>query len=254
MPRESLRTYTLLPLVLAAGAAPALADVTPSDPPLEFRSFTPVPVDPSVIRDAGDPGVERSTEPAVHPDSFGSLGVAMFADRDTSAFINTGGDVSVHRGPGSTDLGANVNGSGNVLGSWDEYLATDYNFIQVVWWTENGEDFLPLGAEIGGEPALFLGWRFGGGEAVRFLNWVQSVDLIRATVGLSDDGGTTVSAFDITGAFTNPWDATDVGLSLAAAGLGINYIITQYEYNAIPAPSAAGVLTLAGLLAARRRR
>lgn len=194
---------------------------------------------------------------ATLPDSTASLGLKMFASASVGAFINTGGDVSVHRGFSDyTPLGQNVNGSGTILGKWTEFDGIGSNKIQVVWKTDNGEEFLPANATVEGQPAIFLGWRFGGADPV---DWRPQVDpatikILSAVVGISSDGGVTVTTFPITSSFPPPWDGTDVGLTLPLAGQGINYIFTVYEFEFLPAPGTVATLGLALMVASRRRR
>jgi len=191
------------------------------------------------------------------PGSDASLSLRMIADQTSKAFINDGGEVLVTRGLGEmTDLGENVNGSQQVLGQWEEFVGKDSNTIQVIWMTEAGEDLLPLGATVDGKNAFFLEWRFGGEEPIELRDVVDpsTIELINATMAVSDDQGENFDIFNISSSIGNPWDGTDTGISLPLAGQGINMIVTQYEFTFLPGPGTAVTLLGLGVVAARRRR
>lgn len=66
--------------------------------------------------------------------------------------------------------------------------------------------------------------------------------------------GSSIGNFDITSGFVNPWDGF-LGLSFGGgAGLGIDQYVININVTKIPAPGAAVLMGVAGLVAIRRRR
>lgn len=195
--------------------------------------------------------------PATMPGETASMALRQYQNPSNNGFINAGGAVNVARGPTFTSLGANVNGSGQIEGRWDEIVG-DVTRIQVIWRTSNQEAFIPAGALINGAPVQFLGWEFGNNNPVNFGPWVQHVELIGATLSSSDDWGNNIlDTFDVFSAINspNPWDGTGgVGAQGSGFWQDANWIELELEYQVVPAPAAAGTLALAGVVGAFRRR
>lgn len=249
-----MRTRSAL---LAAGAATLLgppvvhADLILQTPEGQVTA-TPYTGDFHVYGD-GDRGLRTGT-PAVRDDDHASLSLKMFTPSGDNAYINAGEEVLVQRGPDYTSLGENVTTGYDIEATWDEFVGDLTNTVQVIWRTNRESEFLPSGTMIGDEEAVFLGWRLGALDPIDFRPWIDSVDIVRAIVAFSDDGGQTFTTFDITDAFLEPWDGTDFGITLALVGTDTNVILTQYEYEAVPAPGVASLLAVAGLATLRRRR
>lgn len=243
--RTSLFAIALAPTL-------ALGDVIP--PPILNGEYVGVPTNEQINPIMPGDRILRATDSAVKPDDEATVSLKMFNQSGDEAFINADGEKPVTRGPDEVSIGANANGTGNILAKWDEFTGNTTNTIQTIWRTDNGEEFLPAGVLINGEPAAFLGWRFGAEDPVDWRRWVDHVDIVSALVALSTDGGQTFNTFDITSAFSNPWDGTDVGITLALAGTGTNYILTRYEFSAVPTPAGAALFALAGLASSTRRR
>lgn len=211
----------------------------------------PSPPPPSSFTDGTSRGAVVAMDHA-------TLGLMMFADQSTFAFINAGGDVSIRRNQDFMPIGTLFNGTDTVLAKWNEFADPFMNKVQVIWKTQNGGEMLPANAMVQGRPAPFLGWRLGALDPVEFRPQFQPINLSSVVIRVSSNGGQTFDATDLTPFFLprNPWDGTDTGLVLPLRGQGINMIITEYEYRVIPAPSAGAALLVAaaGVLCKRRRR
>jgi hypothetical protein len=197
----------------------------------------------------------RATIGAVWASESASMSLLMVDGMDQSTSVNVGGHVSVTRGSTFTNLGANRNGGGAILGSWDEVVSGSNNFINVIYKTSDGSQFMPVTANVNGNSAFFWKWQFGVTDQVTYQPWVQSVGLVTARIYFSDNGGQSFSSFsNISGLNGNFNSGRDNGNYLATIGDGTNYILVQYHITPVPAPAGVAALAGAGLLLARRRR
>lgn len=233
-------------LVVLAGSAVALAG--PLNPPQGPAMFVG-PASPSG-------GPDEPSFPGVLGDETASVGLKVYANPSVSGFINAGGDQPVMRGATHNIGSGGAYGTYNVQASWDEFVGTNTNIIQVVWKTSNSQRFVPSGALVGGLPVQFLEWRFGVTDPVMFGPWVTGNSLVAATISSSTNGGQTLQNFDITASVTNPWNGTVSGTTLPISFFNnANYIQLTVEYVLVPAPGAVAVVAgAAGLIAVRRRR
>jgi hypothetical protein len=188
-----------------------------------------------------------------------SLSLKVYgAAPSAQAFVNLPGDVSVVRGPAFTSLGTPPAAYGNytLQGRWDEFISPTTNSVKVVWKTSNGQPFVPPGATVLGQPVASLEWRLGVTNPVSFQAWVTTVDLTRAFLGVSSNGGSSLTTHDITAGVPDPWNGTACGVAMPIGTFAnANYIEAMFVYMPIPGPAASGALLAgAGLYAARRRR
>ncbi len=204
------------------------------------------------------PAGSPETPSAVVPGDAASLALKVYSSTSASAFLNVQGDVPVTRGPGYTNIGAAAPGFGNytVQAHWDEIVGETMNTVRVRWKTSNGQKFIPPGAQVQGLAAAFLEWRIGATNPVSFQAWVTQVDLLKAILSVSSNGGSTLAAYDITDGLSNPWNGTAFGATLPLSMFAnANYIQAMIMYKPVPGPaSAAAIVMGAGLCAARRRR
>jgi hypothetical protein len=225
---------------LACTPMAALADITPYSLP------DPAPT-PGYGGRVGTPGV-RANDTA-------SMSLMMFDSQDRSASVNMGGEFSVTRGPSFTNIGANRNGGGNVLSSWDEVVQGSTVYVNAMFKTSDGSMFMPATARVNGSPAFFWTWHFGVTDPVNYQPWVTQVQLLSARIYFSDNGGASFNSFsNISGLGGSFLTGRDSGNYLASIGDGTNFILLQYQISVVPAPAGLGVLAGAGLMAARRRR
>ncbi|MCC6662010.1 MAG: hypothetical protein IT437_14130 [Phycisphaerales bacterium] len=193
--------------------------------------------------------------PAVPPGEEASLALKVYANPGVSGFVNQSGDGSVERGGFENTGSGGAYGNYNVMASWDEFVGTGSNIVQVIWKTSTGQRFFPPGATVGGLPIQFLEWRLGASDPVGFGPWVSGNSLVAATISSSVNGGASFQNFDITASISNPWNGTAVGTTLPISFFNLaNYIQLTIEYTPVPAPGVVTVLAGAGFLACRRRR
>ena len=205
------------------------------------------------IASAGE--LDTPSFPAVPPGEEASVAMKVYANPGVSAFVNQSGDGGVVRGGFENTGSGGSYGNYNVMASWDEFVGTNSNIVQVIWKTSTGQRFFPQGATVGGLPVQFLEWRLGATDPVEFGSWVTGNTLVSATISSSTNGGGNFQNFDITSSISNPWDGTAFGTTLPISFFNLaNYIQLTIEYTPIPAPGVITVLAGAGLLAARRRR
>lgn len=184
--------------------------------------------------------------------------IMMNSDLNSLAF-NTMGDVSVPRGSAFFDLGASLNGGGNIQGIWNEAAQGQQTVVTAIFRTADGSQFMPPTARVQGQPAIFWTWHFGVTDPVNFQPWVTSVTLNSAHVFFSADGGQTFSgSVDMTSNLPSNWmPGVDPGLTVSSIGDGTNFIMMQYNLTAggsVPAPAGVAVIAGGSLLALRRRR
>ncbi|MCB9844864.1 MAG: hypothetical protein H6811_02600 [Phycisphaeraceae bacterium] len=195
--------------------------------------------------------------------------MALFATSQNDGplgYLNSGGQTSVQVNVGLQEIGDRPDGVA-VLAEWREIEGnTDFERrIQAIWTTEDGSALLPFGTQVGGSQAQLLAWNLGlTTDPIEWAPWIASVQLTSAVFFGSFNGGATFptqvnimslfqlgfSEWTIDGAF----DAGDNLITDSSGPNGFNYIMTEYTYQALPAPGSA-VLILGGMtLVSRRRR
>jgi hypothetical protein len=205
--------------------------------------------------DGGQPPIQTVTTGGVVQGDSASMSLVMIDANDNSVTVNMGGEFSVTRGPTFTNIGANRNGGGNLLASWDEVIQGSNVFINAVIRTSDGSMFMPPTATVNGQPAFFWTWHFGTANPVNFQPWVTSVNLMSARIFFSDNGGASFNSFsNISGLGGSFLQGRDNGNYLASIGDGTNYIMLQYQIQPVPAPAGVGAVMGGVLLLARRRR
>jgi hypothetical protein len=194
--------------------------------------------------------------PIVVPGDSASMSLIMMDANSNGLAFNMMGDHSVLRGNSFTDIGQSLNGGGNIQSTWNESNQGIQTIITAIFRTANGSQFMPMGSNIEGQPAVFWTWHFGVSDAVNFQPWVTSVTLNSAHVFFSADQGQTYSgSVDMTSNLPHNWmTGRDPGLSLASIGDGTNFIMMQYNVTAVPAPAGLAAIAGGSLLALRRRR
>jgi hypothetical protein len=184
-----------------------------------------------------------------------SMSLLMIDANSNSVAINTGGEVNVQRGPTFTNIGTNRNGGGAIMASWDEVQQGNNVFINAVFKTSDGSMFMPPNALVNGQPAFFWSWHFGTANQVNYYPWIDSVSLLSARIFFSDNGGQSFNSFsNIAGLGNSFMNGRDNGNYLATIGDGTNYIMLQYQINAIPAPAGLAALAGGAMILGRRRR
>jgi hypothetical protein len=197
----------------------------------------------------------RVDSPGVMPGDTASISLMMIDAQDHSVHVNMGGEVAMARGMSPTSIGANRNGGGNILASWDEVVQGNSVFINAVIRSSDGSMLMPPTAQVNGQPAFFWTWHLGTTDPINYMNWVTQVELLSARIYFSSNGGASFSGFsNISGLGPSFMGGRDNGNYLASIGDGTNFILMQYQINIIPAPAGFGLLAGAGLLVARRRR
>lgn len=261
---------TMVFVVLAACGTAASAGVQ------AFDAFTRGLAAGSGAPDIGPGGIDLTStgrhdgvgprgggSPSVADNDTAGIQLLMYGSNGTVRTINTLGNLSVRRGPTPTALGANVNGEliggsrGTILASWDEYLGSQFNTINVVISTSDSQDILPIGVVNPADPTEtfdFWTWNFGVGDPVTWRAGASRAPLFAASYKLSSDGGQTFFSSKAITNLGDPWNGVDVGTTQSEPGSGVNYILLSYKVGPVPTP---GTLALAGLCtlgAARRRR
>lgn len=238
-----VRTSLIAAVMLAAPAA--MAGVTPPSP-VGIGDIDPLP---------GTPPIQTVTTGGVMQGDTASMSLVMIDANDNSVTVNMGGEFSVGRGPVFTSIGANRNGGGNILASWDEVIQGSNVYINAVFRTSDGSMFMPPTATVNGQPAFFWTWHFGSANPVSYQPWVTSVNLLSARIFFSDNSGQSFNSFsNIAGLGGSFLSGQDNGNYLASIGDGTNYIMLQYQIQPVPAPAGVGAVLGGALLLARRRR
>lgn len=201
-------------------------------------------------------GVTDDGMPAVVGKDLASVGLAAYSGPGSFTHINSLGEVPVQRGQGWVDIGTTMNGQDVIEAQWDEFLNATTNVVQLIYRTAGGSEMLPAGTMVNGSPAPFLGWRLGATDPVSFKSNVAALNIVSVKVLASSDGGQTFDVVDLTATFPPVWNGTDIGRTLTLGGLGINYLVTEYEYEVerVPSPGGAAILGAAGVMGLRRRR
>ncbi len=256
-----VHTFLSWPLMAAVGGLLFAAPLTHADPVGRLSPYAPRPTE---AEPTGEGGYSPRVTPfrAVMPNETASTGLFMYDSALNVQSINTGGEVSILRGPSGGDLGTNRNGSGNITATWDEVVVGTNHYIRCAVTTTNGEAFIPAGTTMttpqgGTQPAAFWSWRFGTVDPVNFQSWVTQVRLTRAQISFSQDRGQSFfSTFNHTSTIPNRnnWNpSSDDGELLASVGDGTNYILLQYTIEVTPTPGTLALLS-GGLFTMSRRR
>lgn len=235
---NSLRTLSAISLMLCAGGvASAGVGPTPDDGSYAPRS--------TVVR-------------PVLPNDTVSIGLAMLDGALNRVAINNPASglatPSVMRGSTFTDIGANRNGTGRILASWDEVVSGNDLFIRAVIRTSNNQPFMPASATVNGQPAFFWTWSFGTTDRVSFYDTITEVTVTSARVLFSADGGASFAGGSPIPGLGGAWGGVDQGDLLAVTGDNTNFMLLEYKIVAVPAPGGMLALAGVGLFAARRRR
>jgi hypothetical protein len=185
-----------------------------------------------------------------------SMCMVMMDGSGHATSINASGECNVQRGSTFTDLGQSRNGNGHILATWDEVVSGNLVYVNAIYKTSDGSQFMPVTAMVNGQPAYFWTWRMGMQDPVNFQPFVTSVTLNAARVYFSDTGGQSfTSSTDITSNLNTNWNpGRDPGLTLASIGDGTNFMLLSYQITVVPAPAGLGAMAGASLLALRRRR
>lgn len=216
----------------------------------------------AVVTAAGLCSGARAAASSVVAGDTASIALRMFSDSGDQ-FINSLGDVSVKRGQAPVSIGENITqqffGGGStkpqIMASWDEYLGSTTSTIVLNIFTSDGSAFLPMGYSQGEQVFDFWTWNFGMADKVTWRGGFGAVPLVQARYQLSSDGGTEFPTNkSMISNIGNPWTGSDFGVTQADLAAGVNYVRVSYEVSPVPAPSAAALLGLGGLAAARRRR
>lgn len=223
---------------------------------------------PLSLDGSGDPfgGYTPRVNPVrgVVPFDRSSLSLTMYDQGFASMSVNSFGDWNCIRGSSTVDGGANRNGTGRILFSWDETVSGTRTFIRATIRTSNSEALFPSSAVItlpggGTSPAAFWSWQFGITDPVDFQSNITQVTLLRSSVSLSRNGGQSyASTMTTTSSIPHAADwrpGFDPGQLMTTFGDGTNFILLQYEVAYVPPPGsmvlvAAGLATIGG----RRRR
>lgn len=215
----------------------------------------------ATAQDYGD----RDSDTVVRTDSVVTASIVGFAGGDWHA-LNADGyaevPISSYNSPVFVDIGqieVETTGQTDVVeAAWSEVVFPDGRYLHFTYRTQNGLQFVPFSAEIGGQPIQAYTYEMGGdGNGVDFRWWVSQVLWEELTISYSSDGGQTVfsdpTIYDpISGA---AWGGTDaLHLGLAFPGDGVNWIQATYKIDAVPAPASALLMLGGGAMALRRRR
>lgn len=247
-------------LVLAAGM-PAAASVVSVRYSATEMSNEVADLHDADVNGRVEPTTARTMAPTVRDRETVSMSM-LASSNATQRPYNEGGHVSVQNDEGWIDLGETLAGA-MLQGRWFETSDSQGNpRIVAEWRTLGGSEFLPVGTQMpDGTPVNFAQWQFGLQDALHFRDWVDDVTLEKASARMSFDGGNSFAAtLPMTAVVKamGTWNVTDGGSDPGDpqifAGSGYNYMQMRYEFTAIPAPATAAILTMVGLVAARRRR
>jgi hypothetical protein len=259
-----LSRHSSLSLLLLAGCLVGTAHAAPIGIPGQGSSL-PAPLSFDGSHDSGG-GYTPRVNPTrgVVPFDRSSLSLTMFDQNFNSMTVNSLGDWNCIRGSSLIDGGANRNGTGRILFSWDETVSGTRTFIRATIRSSNAEALFPTSSVItfpggGTSPAAFWSWQFGITDPVDFQSNITQVTLLRSSVSLSRNGGQSYSStMTTTPSIPHAADwrpGFDPGQLMTAFGDGTNFILLQYEVAYVPPPGSV-VLVAAGLAAigGRRRR
>jgi hypothetical protein len=213
----------------------------------------------ALAQDYGD----RDSDSAVRDDAVASVQIVGFAGgswRTLNADGHAPVAISSFIDPEFHSIGEMVvetTGETDVVeAAWWELILPTEHFVQFVFRTQEGNQFVPFNAKKNGQNIQAFTYEVGAdGDGIDFRHWVDSVGLSELTISYSYDGGQTVFAdptiHDPLG--DDPWSGTDdMHLGLAFPGEGVNWLQVTYKIGVVPAP--ATVALLAPVLMLRRRR
>lgn len=186
-----------------------------------------------------------------------SFAVMGYTGSLAQGFVNSSGHTMVQVGSEFQSIGTTPKGTDVIEAKWSEVALATGNFIDVIFRTRHGADIVPLGTQTAGQTAAFWGWNVGKTDAIQFQSWVTDFTLIRATWSFSLNGGNSfIPGGNHTARQSTPWNGFDPGNLLDGQyiGAGVNALQVRYQIELIPAPSAAALLGMGGLVATRRRR
>ncbi len=247
---------------VSAAAMAILAGGALADPIGMGISQTPLgQIDPD--HPLGVYGPRANPTRGVNPNDRASMALLMYDADLNFTTVNTTGEVNILRGGTATPSGINRNGQGLILFTWDEaVISSSRTIIRATIATSNGEALVPATARVaraGGitAPAVYWSWRMGVVDPINFRSDITRVQLNRASISFSSDGG---ASYFNTSSHTNTiptrgdWrPGFDGGELLTSVGDGTNFIMLQYEVSYVPTPGALALLG-AGLTVVTRRR
>jgi hypothetical protein len=234
-----MQSVKLISMLLGSGALPALTLAGVIDPNLQDSGY-------------GDRAVLRG----VAPGDSATMCLVMMDSQGHVQAVNSTAECDVTRGNTFTDLGSNSNGGGDLLGAWEEVVQGNSLYVNAVFKTSDGSQFMPITSKVNGQSAYFWSWHMGLNDPVNFQNFVTAVPLITGRVAFSSDGGQTfTNTSSITTNLSSDWDpGRDPGVLMTNIGDGTNYMLLQYQIQVVPTPAALATLGLGGLFMGRRRR
>ena len=256
--------HSSISLIVLAGCLAGETRAAPIGIPGQGSSLpTPLSLDGS--SDSGG-GYAPRVNPlrGVVPFDRSSISLTMYDADFNTMTVNSLGDWNCIRGSTLVDGGANRNGTGRILFSWDETVSGTRTFIRATIRSSNAEALFPASSVInfpggGTSPAVYWSWQFGITDPVNYQSNITQVTLLRSSVSLSRNGGQSYSATMTTTPSiphaTNWMPGFDPGQLMTTFGDGTNFILLQYEVAYVPPPGsmvlvAAGLATIGG----RRRR
>jgi hypothetical protein len=215
----------------------------------------------ALAQDYGDRG---DGEAAIRANSEAAVQLVGFAGGAWRT-LNADGHTAVRASSFSSqqfytigEVEVDAGGTDMVEAGWWEIVLPTESFVQVVFRSQNGGQFVPFNSKLNGQNIQAYTYEMGGdGNGIDFLPWITSVTWEELTVSYSSDGGQTVfsdpTIHDPIG--NSPWDGTDSEhLGLAFPGDGVNWMQVTYKFEAIPAPATTMALLIPGGLLLRRRR
>lgn len=208
---------------------------------------------------------DRGDGTAIRDDSQATVSIAGFAGGQWRT-LNSDGRVAVTKshfdnpeffsiGQMDVETGSQTD---EVEVAWWERVLPSGHFVQFVYQTANGKQFVPFGAKENGSLIQAYTYEMGtNGNTIDFRHWVDSVLWNELTISYSSDGGQTVfsdpTIYDPIGG--NAWGGGDSEhFGLAVPGDGVNWIQATYKIDVVPAPATAAALLVPGALLLRRRR
>jgi len=233
-----------------AAAAPAAADLEP-------LARTPVTVPEYGPRVNPTRGVALNDRV--------SMTLTLYDAQLNSTTVNTSGDFRVQRSVGAVDGGANRNGTGRVLFTWDEVVSGTRTYVRATIQSSNREALMPATSTIplpggGTSQAAFWSWHFGTIDPVNYQSYITGVNLVRSSISMSSDGGQSYfSTLTTTSSISNAADwrpGADPGQLMTTLGDGTNFVLLQYEVTYVPSTGSVALFGagLTAILGQRRRR
>jgi len=210
---------------------------------------------------------DRGSDPAIKFNSETSAAIVGFAGGDWR-LLNLDGHAPVKISSisdpqwtpiGEIDVETGAETDIVEVAWWELALPTE-RFVQFVYRTQEGSQFVPFGAKENGSTIQAFTYEMGGdGNGIDWMNWVDSVFWRELTLSYSTDGGETVfsdpTLYDPVG--ESQWGGTDENhFGLGFPGDGVNWIQATYKIEVVPVPAPASALALLGpgAMLLRRRR